>query len=147
MIDTRVETEIRQMLDRLADSWNRGDATAYGEHFTADASYVTFGGTVYRGRDDLVAGHAALFGKFLKDTQMFSELVELRLYGEDTAIAVTRGDVGKRRPRRLSKVQTFTLIREADGHWRVAAFHNTKHAHLMEAISFRLLPTSAPRRR
>lgn len=145
MNDTQTTAEIRQLLERLALSWNAGDAAAYGEDFTADASYVTFVGTVYRGRTDLVAGHAALFGKFLKDSKMFSELVELRTYGDRTAIAVTRGDVGKKRPARLSKVQTFTLVREDDGQWRVAAFHNTKHARLMEAISFRLLPQSAPR--
>ena len=144
MSDTRTEIEIRRVLDRLAEHWNAGDATAYGEEFTEDASYVTFVGTVYRGRADLVAGHAALFGKFLKDSRMFSELVDLRLYGDRTAVAVTRGDVGKKKPAKLSKVQTFTLVRDDGGRWRVAAFQNTKHARLMEAISFRLLPTSAP---
>jgi uncharacterized protein (TIGR02246 family) len=143
--ETEATTEIRALLDRLAANWNAGDAAAYGRDFIEDASYVTFVGTVYRGRADLVAGHAALFGKFLKGSRMFSELVELRTYGDRTAVAVTRGDVGKKRPGRLSKVQTFTLVREDDGQWRVAAFQNTKQARLMEAISFRLLPASAPR--
>lgn len=30
--------------------------------------------------------------------------------------------------------------REPDGHWRIAAFHNTKHNALMESISFRFAP-------
>jgi uncharacterized protein (TIGR02246 family) len=138
------ETRILATLERLAAAWNRGDAAAYGQEFTTDATYVTYVGTVYRGRDDLAAGHAALFGKFLKDTQMFTEVVELRTYGERTAVVVTRGDVGKKRPRRLTKVQTFTLVLEDDGQWRVAAFQNTKHHRLLEAISFRMLPASAP---
>lgn len=144
MNDLQSTAEIQELLERLATHWNAGDAAAYGEDFTEDASYVTFVGTVYRGRADLVAGHDALFGKYLKGSRMFSELVEVRTYGERTAVAVTRGDVGKRRPARLSKVQTFTLVREDDGRWRVAAFHNTKRARLLEAISFRLLPRSAP---
>ncbi|HEY4570228.1 MAG TPA: SgcJ/EcaC family oxidoreductase [Kribbella sp.] len=138
------ETRILATLERLAAAWNRGDGAAYGQEFTTDASYVTYVGTVYRGRDDLAAGHAALFGKFLKDTQMFTEVVELRTYGERTAVVVTRGDVGKKRPRRLTKVQTFTLVLGDDGQWRVAAFQNTKHRRLMEAVSFRMLPASAP---
>jgi uncharacterized protein (TIGR02246 family) len=101
---TRSETEIRQVLDRLAENWNRGDATAYGEDFTEDASYVTFVGTVYRVRADLVAGHDALFGKFLKGTRMYSEVLDLRLYGDRTAIVVTRGDVAKNKPARLANV-------------------------------------------
>jgi hypothetical protein len=36
------------------------------------------------------------------------------------------------------------MARCADGRWRVTAFHNTMHKALMEAISFRLLPASAP---
>ncbi|GAA1160599.1 SgcJ/EcaC family oxidoreductase [Kribbella jejuensis] len=139
------QTRILAVLDRLAAAWERGDAAAYGREFTADASYVTYVGTVYRGRDDLAAGHAALFGKFLKGTRMFAEVVEVRLYDARTAVVVTRGDVGKKRPRRLSKVQTFTLVLEDDGEWRIAAFQNTKHHTLMEAVSFRMLPASAPR--
>ncbi|NUS00810.1 MAG: SgcJ/EcaC family oxidoreductase [Kribbellaceae bacterium] len=139
------QTRILAVLERLAAAWERGDGAAYGREFTADASYVTYVGTVYRGRDDLAAGHAALFGKFLKGTRMFSEVVEMRMYGARTAVVVTRGDVGKKRPRRLSKVQTFTLVLEDDGEWRIAAFQNTKHHRLMEAVSFRMLPASAPR--
>ena len=138
-------TRILAVLDRLAAAWERGDGAAYGLEFTADASYVTYVGTVYRGRDDLAAGHAALFGKFLKGTRMFTEVIDVRLYGERTAVVVTRGDVGKKRPRRLSKAQTFTLVLEDDGEWRIAAFQNTKHHTLMEAVSFRMLPASAPR--
>jgi hypothetical protein len=41
-------------------------------------------------------------------------------------------------------VQTFTLVLEDDGQWRVAAFQNTKQHRLMEAVSFRMLPASAP---
>ncbi|MGC4941123.1 SgcJ/EcaC family oxidoreductase [Kribbella sp. DT2] len=141
---TRGELEVRQVLDRLAESWNRGDATAYGENFTEDATYVTFVGTVYRGRADIAAGHAALFGKFLKGTKLYSEVLDVRLYGERAAIVVTRGDVAKKKPATLAKVQTYTLVREGDGRWRIAAFHNTKHARLMEAVSFRFLPASAP---
>ncbi|MEV5965130.1 SgcJ/EcaC family oxidoreductase [Kribbella sp. NPDC051952] len=139
------KTRILAVLDRLAAAWEAGDGVAYGREFTADASYVTYVGTVYRGRDDLAAGHAALFGKFLKGTRMFSEVIELRMYGERMAIVVTRGDVGKKRPSRLAKLQTFTLVLEDDGEWRVAAFQNTKHHQLMEAVSFRMLPASAPR--
>ncbi|MFF5532961.1 hypothetical protein ACFY71_10815 [Streptomyces cinerochromogenes] len=56
-----------------------------------------------------------------------------------------RGDTYKgSRPRRLGKVQTYTLVREADGEWRIAAFQNTKRRPLMEAVSFRFAPGLVP---
>ncbi|MFG1705986.1 SgcJ/EcaC family oxidoreductase [Nonomuraea sp. M3C6] len=146
MISTETEQAINTLFAELEDSWNRGDGEAYGACFTADASYTTFVGTVYRGRADLAAGHQALFDAVLKGTRMYNEIVEIRCYGPDAAVVIGRGDVAKKRPSRLSKVQTYTLVREADGGWRIASFHNTRRKPLMEAISFRFVPASAPRR-
>ncbi|MEU5959036.1 hypothetical protein [Streptomyces sp. NPDC047525] len=42
------------------------------------------------------------------------------------------------------RVQTYTLVREQDGQWRIAAFHNTKRKPLMEAISFKAAPALVP---
>jgi hypothetical protein len=41
----RDEQEIRELMDRLSDSWARGDAQAYGAEFTEDCDYVAFDGT------------------------------------------------------------------------------------------------------
>ncbi|MEV4458082.1 hypothetical protein [Microbispora sp. NPDC049633] len=61
-----------------------------------------------------------------------------------TALVVTRGDVHKGRPGKLGKIQTYTVVRQATGEWKVAAFQNTKHKALMEAISFRAQPATKP---
>jgi hypothetical protein len=41
-------------------------------------------------------------------------------------------------------VQTFTVVRQGDGRWKIAAFQNTKRKPLMEAISFKFKPASKP---
>ena len=59
----------------------------------------------------------------------------------------SRGDTYKgRRPAdcKLGKVQTYAVVRADDGHWRIAAFHNTKRKPLMERISFRFAPGTKP---
>ena len=137
-------TDVIRLLDDLAEAWNRGDAEAYGDLFTEEASYVTYVGTHYRGRADIVASHRALFETFLKGTRLSYELVELHRYGTDTAVVVTRGENAKGTPKRLTKVQSYTLVREDDGEWRVAAFHNTKRKTLMERISFVFAPATRP---
>jgi hypothetical protein len=61
------------------------------------------------------------------------------------AVVVGRGDTYKRmRPTRLSKIQTYTMVREADGRWRVSAFHNTQRKPVIEKISFLFSPGTLP---
>ncbi|MEV4410877.1 SgcJ/EcaC family oxidoreductase [Catellatospora sp. NPDC049609] len=135
---------IQQVLTAIVRAWDAADADAFGRAFTDDASYVTFVGTVYRGRADITESHRALFRAFTKGTRMVSETVATTFLGPDTAVVVGRGDTvkGDRRPA-LSKIQTYTLVREPDG-WRVAAFHNTRRRPLLETIQFRFAPGTRP---
>ncbi|MET8999726.1 SgcJ/EcaC family oxidoreductase [Amycolatopsis sp. NPDC004169] len=136
---------VTAVLDSLADAWNRGDADAYGAHFTEDATYVTFVGTRYSGRDDVVSSHRVLFEKFLKGTKLAHEFLDVRFLGADVAIVSTNGDTYKgEAPKKLSKVQTYTLLRDG-GRWLVAAFHNTQRKPLVERISFAFAPETKPK--
>ncbi|MBL1096098.1 SgcJ/EcaC family oxidoreductase [Streptomyces coffeae] len=131
-------------LSAMTDAWGRGDGAAYGACFTPDATDVTFVGTVYRGADDIGRAHQALFDSFLKGTRLHLEVIETRFLTPDAAIVVTRGEVAKKPPKRLGKRATYTLVRDADGTWRIAAVQKTKHNRLMEAISFMFQPRTAP---
>lgn len=132
------------LLGSIAQAWEAADADAFGRAFTADASYVTFVGTVYRGRADITESHRALFQAFTKGTRLAGETISTTFLGPDTAVVVGRGDTyqGRRRPA-PTKIQTYTLVREPDG-WRVAAFHNTRRRSLMEAMQFRFAPGTRP---
>ncbi|MCX4777733.1 SgcJ/EcaC family oxidoreductase [Streptomyces sp. NBC_01264] len=142
---TAVSTAVRTVLDRLVSAWERHDAEAYGELFTEDATYITYVGTFYRGRRDIVDSHRALFSGFLKGTRLADEILDVRFYGPDTAVVNGRGDTYKgKRPAKLTKIQTYTLVRDADGSWRIAAFQNTKRKPLMEAVSYRFAPDLVP---
>ncbi|MDG4858605.1 SgcJ/EcaC family oxidoreductase [Streptomyces sp. T-3] len=129
----------------LIDAWRRHDADAYGAAFTEDATYVTFVGTYYRGRTDIIESHRTLFAKYLKGTQLADEILDIRFLGPDTAVVTGRGESYKgSRPKKLTKVQTYALVREPNGQWRIAAFQNTKRKPLMEAISFKTAPGLIP---
>jgi uncharacterized protein (TIGR02246 family) len=126
-------------LEAMTAAWARGDADAYGALYTEDATYTSYVGSHYQGRRDLTEGHRALFGGFLKGTKLADSYLAIRFYGPGTAIVTGRGDTYTGRPKRpseLSKIQTYTLIRQADGRWRIASFHNTKRQRVMERISF-----------
>jgi uncharacterized protein (TIGR02246 family) len=143
---TTDRTAVTAVLDSLADAWGRGDADAYGAHFTEDATYVTFVGTRYQGREDIAASHRALFEKFLKGTHLAHEVLDVRFLGADVAVVSTSGDTYQgARPGKPAKVQTYTLVRDG-GRWLVAAFHNTRRKPLMERISFAFAPDTKPKR-
>ncbi|MFB9365959.1 SgcJ/EcaC family oxidoreductase [Kitasatospora albolonga] len=137
---------VTEVLARLVDAWARHDADAYGAEFTEDADYVTYVGTHYRGRRDIVESHRVLFAGFLKGTRLADELVDVRFPAPGLAVVTSRGDTykGAAPKGKLTKVQTYTLVRGEDGRWRVAAFQNTKRRPLMEAVSFRFAPGLVP---
>ncbi|MEU3843442.1 SgcJ/EcaC family oxidoreductase [Streptomyces sp. NPDC028635] len=135
---------IRSLLDESSAAWSRGDGAAYGRCFTDDATDVTFVGTVYHGGEEIGRAHQALFDTFLKGTRLTLDITDLRFHGTGTAVVVTRGDVTKGRPKRLGKLATYTVVRDGDGRWRIAAVQKTRHKRLMEALSFRFQPATRP---
>ncbi|MFD7298570.1 SgcJ/EcaC family oxidoreductase [Streptomyces sp. NPDC059897] len=126
-------------LDALSDAWERGDAEAYGRQFTENATYTTYIGSHYEGRADITASHRALFKGFLKDSKLAARYLDMRFLTKDVAVLTSRGaDYTGDKPGAddLSKVTTFTLVRDTDDAWRIAAFHNTERSNVMERFSF-----------
>ncbi|MGW5513453.1 SgcJ/EcaC family oxidoreductase [Nocardia africana] len=144
MSTTTDTTAIRALIERSRDAWNRGDGAAYGGCFTADATDVTYLGTVYHGGTEIGSAHQALFDSFLKGTRLTVDIIEIRRYGSDTAVVVTRGESAKGRPKKLGKLATYTVVRESDGRWRIAAVQKTQRKTLMEALTFRMQPAARP---
>ncbi|MFF7704514.1 SgcJ/EcaC family oxidoreductase [Streptomyces lydicus] len=136
---------VTSVLNELVAAWGRHDADAYGELFTDDATYITFLGTLYQGRQGIVDSHRSLFAGFLKGTKLADEVLDIRFPGPDVAVVNGRGDTYKgKRPSRLTKIQTYTLVRQGDRQWRIAAFHNTKRKPLRESLSYRFAPGLIP---
>ncbi|HLS79768.1 MAG TPA: SgcJ/EcaC family oxidoreductase [Nocardia sp.] len=132
-------------IDAMTAAWARHDADAYGATFTENATYTTFLGTHYVGRRDITEAHRALFAGFLEGTELADSYLGARFYGGDVAIVTSRGDrYDGDRPAELSKTQTYTVVREADGVWRIASFHNTQRQRVFERLSFLLAPDTRP---
>ncbi|MFD7865237.1 SgcJ/EcaC family oxidoreductase [Streptomyces sp. NPDC057682] len=146
---TEDTTAVHALLHRSAAAWAAGDGTAYGDCFTEDATDVTYAGTVYRGGTEIGRAHQALFDSFLKNTRLDLDVDVLTFHGPDTAVALTRGAVRKHGAKagRPDKTATYTLVRRADGSWRIAAVQKTAHRRLMEAFSFRMQPATRPETR
>lgn len=116
---------IEDVLARISQAWNAGDAAAFGREFTEDATYVIFVGLVNEGRRAIEVAHVPVFEKWQKGSRMRIEVRSVRYLGDDVAIVLTEGGIGKGRRLPVDKVQTFTMVRR-DGRWQCAAFQNTK---------------------
>lgn len=135
-------------LEALTAAWGHGDADAYGRQFTENATYTTYIGSHYEGRFDITEGHRALFEDFVKGSKLAASYLDMRFPAKDVALLTGRGDDytgSKPSAAQLSKVQTYTLVRDTDGVWRIAAFHNTQRQNVMERFSFLYSPATAPK--
>ncbi|MFD4403986.1 SgcJ/EcaC family oxidoreductase [Nocardia sp. NPDC058499] len=142
--DSRALADICATMAGLVTAWGQNDAAAYGAWFTPDATYTTWVGTHYAGRDDIVRSHRALFEGPLAGTELADRYLSLRFLTGEVALLVTRGDTYEGDvPDSLAKVQSYMLVRQDDG-WRVAAFHNTERSKVMERIQFLWYPGTRP---
>src|SRR5215218_3396131 len=86
------EREIRALVDRMFDSWGRGDAVAYHADFTDDADYVSFDGS-RRGKADSIASHQNLFRTVLYGSRLTGQVESIRLVTPDVAVVHLTGSV------------------------------------------------------
>ncbi|HZE39614.1 MAG TPA: SgcJ/EcaC family oxidoreductase [Stackebrandtia sp.] len=122
--------EVAPLLDALADAWNAGDGTAYGQLFTEDADYVTFFGMHMEGREAIAESHRMLFAGPLKGSRMPRHgSPKVRMLSDDVAFLVAKGGLsttGADVPDAdRGSVISLTAVRGADG-WKFASFQNTR---------------------
>ncbi|MBB4934460.1 uncharacterized protein (TIGR02246 family) [Lipingzhangella halophila] len=131
----RDRAAIAGTLERLTEAWNAGDAAAYGAEFTEDASYVAFNGEIMRGRTEIEQVHRWLFDGPLRGSRMQSSgdpatSAPPRIIRPGVAVVQQGGGIrpdgaaGMAADR--ASVATLVVVEEDQGHWRVAAFHNTR---------------------
>ena len=117
----------RDVLQRLEDSWNRGDGAAFGEPYADDATFVTIRGDYIAGRNEIAAGHAEIFATTHAGSVNRMQLIASREIADGVVVSVSRSvltaPVGPLRGRHAA-LSTSVLVRVA-GEWQIAATHNT----------------------
>lgn len=123
-------------LDRLNAAWNSGDAAAYADQFSEDATYIAYNGSILHGRSQIEHTHRYLFDGPLKgsrlgdDTSSAPDPIEsVRFVRPDIAMVVIRGGVREEGQDVVTagraSVVSLTLIIDGE-RWLIAAFQNTR---------------------
>lgn len=84
------EVTIRQLFQSMLENWDRGDATAYAEHFHEDADYIAFDGVNQKGRAAIIAAHQPLFDKWLKGSRLTGQIDSLHFLAPDVALGLAQ---------------------------------------------------------
>ncbi len=61
-----MQTNIAHVLAQMVEAWDDGDAENYASYFTTDATYVTFLGSVSKGRSAIASDHEPVLTRFQK---------------------------------------------------------------------------------
>jgi uncharacterized protein (TIGR02246 family) len=121
MTTSAAEAQIRLLLGRMSEAWNRGDMAAFDAAFTADVDFVDTAGVWYRGRDAVQAVHAREIGTTLKGTAMTTEQVSVRVLSDDIAVAQAENLI---QPAGRRVMMTLVASRTGDG-WSFLAAQST----------------------
>ena len=121
------ENIAKELIGRLEQAWNEADGRAFGEPFTADADFVDIRGEYHRGREEIAAGHQAIFDSIYKGSTVNYQLMQARdlldgvILAHSTAVLeVPMGPLAGEH----GAVQSLVLVRDGD-EWKIAGFHNT----------------------
>ncbi len=142
------EAGVHALMQRLYEAWGEGDADAFAALFTEDADYVTFDGSLSKGRQAIADIHRPLFEGFMKGSRLTGQTTAVRFLAPNVALVHSKGAVlrkNQRRPsRRALSVQTNVVVRQGD-RWLLTAFQNTRYRPWTKTLLGRLLLLLASR--
>ena len=127
-LSTDPTTVAHEVLGRLEAAWNNGDGVAFGDVYTADASFVTIRGEHFIGGAAIGAGHDGIFRTIYAGSVNRMDLVRADEVAEGVILAVSVNTLdcpagplaGRHRA-----ASTSVIARDGAGAWRVVSTHNT----------------------
>ncbi|HET9864754.1 MAG TPA: SgcJ/EcaC family oxidoreductase [Steroidobacteraceae bacterium] len=129
------ETTIKDVVERMIEAWNHGDAIGFAAPFAEDADFIAFEGTHLRGRAEIVEFHQPLFDTVLKGTRLEGGVKFVRFVYPQVAVlhawgTTTLGGQTNASPSRDS-MQLFVFTKHERG-WLCDAMLNARRITLAQ---------------
>jgi uncharacterized protein (TIGR02246 family) len=124
--DTATDS-VLSVIHAVYDAWAAGDAEAFAELYTDDATVVQ-PGIHKKNNDDIRTTMAAGFAGPLKGSRVLDEPQSVRFLGSDAAIVISEGGVvmaGQTEVPADRVVRATWVLTKQDGRWLVAAYQNS----------------------
>ena len=118
--------DIAELFVALEAAWNEADASAYARLFAAEATYVTRGGAIWRGRPAIEDGTARALAGPLADTILTLRPTHMTFPAAPVAVALVDLELSSDQTI-IRAVTTFVLA--LDGRrWSILAAHTSEAA-------------------
>jgi uncharacterized protein (TIGR02246 family) len=122
---------IMQANEAIYQSFETLDFRQAAAHLTEDCDYITFNGTHVKGREAYVKMHEQLMNNFMFRGAKLDGLIEqVNFLNEHTAVVIASGAIRfrwqKKAPESRQSINTTVWVRNADGQWQMASFHNCR---------------------
>jgi uncharacterized protein (TIGR02246 family) len=131
-------TQLQELLDQLARSWNAGNGREFGALFIDNAHFVTFDGTVLEGPTAIGEYHQAAFDRYLQNTKLVVSVDGTRAIDESALVVFTSGSIQSKSDNTVmltgDSLQTMVVVLKA-GEARVLAFQNTRRRPITDGDS------------
>jgi uncharacterized protein (TIGR02246 family) len=118
---------VLDVLVRLYQAWEAGDAETFVADYTEDASVIQPG--VYEtDREEIRTNIAGAFAGPLNGSRVAARPVDVRFLTGDTAIVVSEDGIifpGQDAVARERLVRATWVLVRRDGGWRIASYHNS----------------------
>ncbi|MGW3350220.1 SgcJ/EcaC family oxidoreductase [Nonomuraea rubra] len=127
LTQTADTARIEELFADFMAAWTANDAEAFGALFTDDSDYVSYDGTIARGRALHQHNHDQLFRGVLAGSALVGDLESVRYLTPDVAVAYGTASVlmpwRSTLPKRRLSRQTIVVVRTEAG-WKIGAIHN-----------------------
>jgi len=131
------ETRIKDIITRMIDDWNDGNAAEFAAPFAEDADFIAFEGTHLKGREQIRAFHERLFNDELKGTRLEGGAKFVRFLGPALAVMHAWGTTTLKGQTNASSsrdsMQLF-VVTKRDGEWRCDAMLNARRISMEQQL-------------
>ena len=122
--------QLTAIIDKWEKAWNSHDMHAFASLFHEDGVWILWTGDVWKGRNAIEEGHAAVHKTVFRNSIQRERLEELTFVGSDAAVvrfySTLTGD--ERAPGKTIRSRKILIVTKRGGEWKVGWGQNTRLA-------------------
>jgi uncharacterized protein (TIGR02246 family) len=122
--------QLTAIIDKWEKAWNSHDMRAFASLFHEDGVWILWTGEVWKGRNAIEEGHAAVHKTVFRNSIQRERLEELTFVGSDAAVvrfySTLTGD--ERAPGKTIRSRKILIVTKRAGAWKVGWGQNTRLA-------------------
>jgi uncharacterized protein (TIGR02246 family) len=122
--------QVSAVVTGLEKAWNEHDMHALANLFHEDGTWVLWTGQVWKGRNTIEEGHAAVHKTIFRKSIQRKRIEELTFVGEGMAVVRTYDTLigDERYPDKVVRSRKLLVVTRHGGNWKIAWGQNTRLA-------------------